>query len=283
MGLKKEILKVPGVRRFVMVFPRAWAAFRYYRRPLFDLARWVFRSREVTNYTYDLTDDNKRYLAAMLAEATGCGQAEIEAYFREIETDDELRAHVARVLGRKRDAAAFADPVVRLGRRVGWYALVRATKPRVVIETGVDKGLGSCVLAAALRRNAAEGRPGRYYGTDINPSAGYLLAGPYAEHGRILYGDSITSLNAFAEPVDVFINDSDHSADYEADEYRTILPKLAPGAFIIGDNAHVTDRLLEFSLREGRSFLFFQEKPKDHWYPGAGIGLSFHRGVASVS
>lgn len=277
MGLKKEIFKIPGVRRCARFFPRLGVAFGYYRRPLSALVRWAWCAREETNYTYDLAPANKRHLAAMIAEASGRPQAEIEGYIREIDEDEELRAHVAAVVRSRGRGAITAETVMHPGRRAGWYALVRALRPRVVIETGVDKGLGSCVLAAALRRNAAEGRPGRYYGTDINPGAGYLLCGPYAEHGRILYGDSIASLRAINEPVDLFINDSDHSADYEAEEYRVIAPKLAPGAVIIGDNAHVTDRLLEFSVREGRSFLYFQEKPVGHWYPGAGIGLSFRR------
>ncbi|MGH8488547.1 MAG: class I SAM-dependent methyltransferase [Gammaproteobacteria bacterium] len=88
-----------------------------------------------------------------------------------------------------------------------------------MVETGVDKGLGSCVLAALLR-HAAEGFPGRYYGTDINPAAGGLFCGEYARTGRILYGDSVRSLAQLDEPIDFFINDSDHSADYEALEIR---------------------------------------------------------------
>jgi hypothetical protein len=31
--------------------------------------------------------------------------------------------------------------------------------------------------------------------------------------------------------------------------------------------------LAEFSERSGRRFVFFSERPKDHWYPGAGIGI----------
>lgn len=33
-----------------------------------------------------------------------------------------------------------------------------------------------------------------------------------------------------------------------------------------------------FSRQYGRSFLMFKEQPKDHWYPGAGIGISFLAG-----
>ncbi len=167
------------------------------------------------------------------------------------------------------------DPVARFGRRTGWYALVRALKPRVVVETGVEKGLGAMVLCAALLRNAKGGHLGRYYGTDIDPSAGLLLCEPYRSMGKILYGNSIESLQALAPTVDLFINDSDHSPEYEAREYRTIAPKLSERAIIIGDNAHITDELLKFSRETSRRFLFFREEPANHWYLGAGMGLSF--------
>jgi hypothetical protein len=49
----------------------------------------------------------------------------------------------------------------------------------------------------------------------LNPQAGYLLAASYIEWGEILYGDSITSLRALQRDIDLFINDSDHSAEYD--------------------------------------------------------------------
>jgi predicted O-methyltransferase YrrM len=171
----------------------------------------------------------------------------------------------------------MADKEARYGRRVGWYALTRVLKPRIIVETGVDKGLGACLLTAALKRNAQEKHKGRYFGTDINPVAGYLLSGDYAEYGRILYGDSIESLEEFDGEIDLFINDSDHSAQYEAKEYEAVAAKLSAQAIILGDNAHATDKLLEFSLRTNRHFIFFEEGPTNHWYPGGGIGISFVR------
>jgi hypothetical protein len=73
----------------------------------------------------------------------------------------------------------------------------------------------------------------------------------------------------------LFINDSDHSAKYEYEEYEIIKNKLSANAFLLGDNSHVTDSLRNFSNKNGRKFLFFREVPQDHWYPGAGIGFSF--------
>lgn len=75
--------------------------------------------------------------------------------------------------------------------------------------------------------------------------------------------------------MDLFINDSDHSSDYEYKEYQVIRDKLSSNAVILGDNSHVTESLSRFSHESGRQFLFFKEIPANHWYPGAGIGISF--------
>lgn len=246
----------------------------YFRQPVKEIARWLFRSNEVTNLTYDLTPLNEAHLAAFVAAVTGAELDDCERYLTEIKNDSELAEHVRSTVlsGPHRQVA---DAEARFGRRIGWYAIARATKPKIVVETGVDKGLGSCVLAAAILRNREEGHDGRYYGTDIDPDAGYLLGGRYADAGQILYGDSIESLGRLSEPIGLIINDSDHSADYEAREYDAVDEKLAPKAIVLGDNSHVSGALSDFARRTGRRFLFFHEQPVDHWYPGAGIGAAY--------
>ena len=245
-------------------------------RPARYFLTWLIRSREYTNFTYHLTQRNKAHLACFVAEVTGITYERARQYMNELDNDVVLKTHIQEYIAKSKDAC-FADLDVRFGRRSGWYAFVRAVKPRIIVETGVDKGLGSCVLTAALLRNAEEGQPGYYYGTDINPRAGYLLQGRYAQFGRILYEDSVESLKKLTEIIDVFINDSDHSVEYEAGEYRAVENKLSHQALVLGDNAYLTDQLLKFAIRTGRSFLYFQEKPKDHWHPGGGIGVAFRR------
>lgn len=234
---------------------------------------WVFTSRADSNFTYALTDRCKINLAASLASLLKWDYAGIAGYFREIETDEDFNSHVRR-LWLKHPERYRTDEAPLVGRRIVWYAIARATKPKVIIETGVDQGMGAIVLSAALSRNAAEGHTGRYFGTDINPDAGFYLQKPYSDFGRILYGDSLKSLEDLSEPVDLFINDSDHSESYEQAEYELIKAKLSPAAIILGDNSHVTPKLAEFSVREGRRFVFLSEEPADHWYRGAGVGIS---------
>ncbi|MEJ1928846.1 class I SAM-dependent methyltransferase [Nostoc sp. NIES-2111] len=244
-----------------------------YTAPLVRRAHeWAWQDKEVANFYYRITPLNRDHLVQVISTVTGASYDVIDGYMKELESDEALRRHIQDFLVRSKYGD---DIVVEYGRRLGWYAFVRVMKPAVIIETGVDHGVGACVIASALLRNKQEGHNGRYYGTEIRTEAGRLFAGQYREVGEILYGDSITSLEAFHQPIDIFINDSDHSADYEYREYLTVRQKLSAGAYILGDNSHVTDSLSRFSRESGRSFVFFSEKPYEHWYPGAGIGISY--------
>jgi predicted O-methyltransferase YrrM len=269
------------------VLPRAiqkrlrlsWEAKRfkefYFGEQLRTIKPLLRQTGETHNFTYDLTAANLLYLAEMIAIATDKSASQIEGYIQEAIDDRELRAYfdsrMAAYDGQKSPTNALSP----FGRRLGWYAVVRAMKPRVVVETGVERGHGALLLCAALLRNSENGAGGRYFGTDINPAAGWLLSGKYAAIGKILIGDSLASLRGLNETIDLFINDSDHSPEYEAEEYEAVAPRLSRTAIVLGDNAHVTDKLAVFSRAMGRRFLMFKEQPKNHWYPGGGIGVSF--------
>jgi hypothetical protein len=245
-------------------------------KKVYLLARWIFTSREHTNLTYDLTELNRRHLAHFLGHVCDQSAETMKGYLEEVMGDKELYEHIAKYT-RQSSRNYLADDEPRYGRRIGWYAIVRAMKPSVVVETGVDKGLGSCVLTAALMKNTHEGNPGVYFGTDINPKAGYLLKAPYDQFGKILYGDSLGSIKKIESIVDVFINDSDHSLEYEQSEYDAVARKLSEDSIIIGDNSHFSDKLIDFAEKTNREFLYFQEHPKEFWQRGAGIGVAYSR------
>ncbi len=262
--------------RLIAFLPqRLQLALGYVTRPIQDLLGWLVTSNETTNLTYDLTPANRMHLAWTLSLVTSAPLAAIQQFLTELDQDVTLKSHV-----RKKTAESAhrltSDEEAQYGRRAAWYALVRALKPKVVVETGVDKGLGTCVLATALLKNRAEGHEGRLYATDIDPSAGFLFADLYAQVGKIVYGDSITTLQAMTEPIDLFIADSAHTAEYERGEYDTVRNWLSPHAVVISDNAHVTQELAHFAERTGRQFLYFQECPQAHFYPGAGMGIAYH-------
>jgi predicted O-methyltransferase YrrM len=251
----------------------------YYTPQLERIDRWAKARSEESNFLYNIDQRTRTNLANLLATLFGGKPETYRAYFREIDEDKPFYAHITT---RLREALPDATSI-HIGRRLGWYAIARATKPKLIIETGVDFGLGSCTLCAALLRNTADGFPGRYIGTDINPAAGRIFTEPYRSMGDIAYGDSIETLSRMKEPIDLFVNDSDHSAKYEGKEYETIAPLLSDQSVILGDNSHTNTVLADFSERHGRRFAFFHEVPADHWYPGAGIGVSAPHEARSIT
>ena len=273
-------MKDPALRRrlaesraapLVSLPTRVAAVARHNGHQLASSASWLVRSREHTNYTYDLEPLNLEHLAWFVADLAGRDVADARAALDEAANDRDLTEHLSRTVEQS-ERRGLMDRESRLGRRVGWYALVRLLRPEHVVETGTDKGLGSCVLAAAVLRNGQ----GRVTTLDINPAAGAMIAGKYADVVDLRIGDSLDAL-AQLDAVDLFLHDSDHSAGHEARELAAITPRLTETALVLSDNAHVTWELPHWAEEHGRRFTFFAEQPKRHWYPGGGIGAAVHR------
>ena len=128
--------------------------FSFYLKPrLSELIQWAQRSRETSNFTYDLTDLNLAQLAGWVSMISNCTLQQANQWIQELRQDDALRQHL-NTLTANSNSAITADLNMGYGRRLGWYALVRALKPQTVVETGVDKGLGSCVLSCVAAQSS---------------------------------------------------------------------------------------------------------------------------------
>ncbi|MCB0332223.1 MAG: class I SAM-dependent methyltransferase [Bdellovibrionales bacterium] len=234
---------------------------------------WMFESRETSNWTYDLRENSKAHLASLIAHIGNVPIHTVEQYFAEIQNDLEFSEHIRTISVTKRNNGNPTDPVPRFGRRLGWYALARICKPKVIIETGLDKGLGSVTLAAALRRNVSEGYPGHYYGLDIHKNTGFLLSGAYAPYGTIVIQDSVEFLKTFKEQIDLLILDGCHLPEHEENELALAEPRLTPSSIIISDTSQ--SPILDFAKRTNREFQLFIEKSQDYWHPGVGNTIAF--------
>ena len=142
-----------------------------------------------------------------------------------------------------------------------------------MVETGTEKGLGSVVIAEALLRNGS----GRLITIDIEESSGLIFkeASRYDSVIQRVIGDSVEQIRLLSMPVDLFIHDSDHSAEHEREELLAVARLMSSGGVVLSDNSHVTPELAEWSRANDRQFLFFREEPESHWYPGAGIGCAW--------
>jgi predicted O-methyltransferase YrrM len=272
--LRRAVSRTPFAP--IAAFPfRLSKVVRYDLRILRLSGRWLVTSREHHNYTYDLTALNREHLAWFVSDVCATPVRQVRGWMAELESDDELRRHIENTTATS-TRRGLADRRARYARRAGWYAMVRAHKPARVVETGTDKGLGTCVIAAALLRNAAEGYPGRVTSIDLNPEAGYLTkAEPWAGVIDVITGDSVAALAALTDPVDIFLHDSDHSAAHERRELTAIEPNLAKDAIVLTDNVTKTRVLAQHAEATERRFLAFREQPARHWYPGDGIGAAW--------
>jgi hypothetical protein len=266
-SLRAKILQSKALP--ILVFPyRFRLVLRHLARNFKKTIPWLLRSKEFANFTYDLTSTNKEYLAWFVANICGISVNEVHGYFQELETNSQLDSYIKNGLANHRRGNEI-DHQAFFGRRIGWYAIVRATKPLVVVETGTEKGLGSLVLAEALLKNGA----GRLITIDMEPSAGLLIGGEYIGVIDLVIDDSLHALQKI-ERIDLFIHDSDHSAEHEAREFELLGSRLSKQALVLSDNAHATDELAKWSKGSHRKFFYFSEEPLNHWYPGAGIGIS---------
>lgn len=165
----------------------------------------------------------------------------VEEAFRELEQDraflDRLAGHYARM--RPNSPVRF-----NIGRFKVWYAIVRLTKPRVVLETGVHDGLSSTLILRALSRNDR----GCLVSIDL-PSIdlpigvdgpGWLIPDELRSRWHLNLGDARRLLPILARqyaPIDIFIHDSDHRAEFQKFEYQTVKPFLSDAGLLLTDDA----------------------------------------------
>jgi len=234
---------------------------------------WLFATSEFTNYLYNITPLNKNQMIGAISSITNLSIIEVESYFDEIENNADFKNSLktkAGSLSRSKELPI----TIPLGRRIVWYVLVRIYKHKVIVETGTDKGLGSLVIQLAIEKN----QMGTLYTLDIDEYSGSLFDKEDLKKIKFLIGDSVQNMQKINE-IDFFIHDSDHSEEHEKKEIRAVASKLTNNAIVISDNSHVTDVLFQWSKETNRNFIFIKESPKDHWYPGGGVGISFKSGV----
>jgi predicted O-methyltransferase YrrM len=231
--------------------------------------RWLFSCSEYYNHSYELTTASKQQIAASLAPVFNTSTEHILELFNELR-DNEALATVLRINKHKGTQELF------YGRRAIWYALVRLVRPSLIVETGTAAGLGTMILAAALQKNYEETSPkGIVITVDNQKESGYLIHKTFEPFFKREIQDSITFLQQDSYLIDMLIHDSNHDASFEQNEYLFAQERLASGAIIISDNANETNELLKFARRISKNFIYLQDKPFKHWWPGDGIGIAY--------
>jgi hypothetical protein len=232
--------------------------------------RYIALDPELDNFTYDI--ENRSELAQTLAEVLRVDRKVVEGYIAEADADRHLvRATRGRPFLRFRHKR-----LLHPGRRLGWYVAARVLKPALIVETGIHAGLGSRLLLLALRRNREDGAPGELVSIDIDDGAGSLVEKGLRADWRPVFGSTYDVLEpAIAgKKVGMLIHDSEHSYECERFEFGAALDAADDPIALISDNAHASTALPDLASEREMPYGYFEETPRGHFYPGAGLGIA---------
>jgi predicted O-methyltransferase YrrM len=204
--------------------------------------------------------------------------AELSAYRDEVHglgLLDELAAKRAsfdqRVHGETR-GWRFVFGNLRVDDAISLYALLRKTRPEVMVETGVCNGFSSAFILAALERNgtgrlysvdlpevAGESRPDAFWegklGAVIPPGEqpGWIIPDRLRSRWRLSLGrsqDVLPPLLAELGRIDCFMHDSEHSYACMTFEFQTAWPVLRAGGLLIADDFMWNAALPDFAREQ---------------------------------
>jgi predicted O-methyltransferase YrrM len=193
-----------------------------------------------------------------LARVTGGKPADIRRYLEEPAATTAFRQHIlgSEETFRKAGTASAA----LYGKKVLiQYAVVRALKPSVVLETGVASGVSSAYLLLALLRNDR----GILHSIDCNDQAylppnqtvGWIVPEALRSRWHLHLGDASQLLSVLLRElgeIDIFIHDSLHSYEHMHWEFHVAYPHIRPGGLLLADDATWNSAFPEFA-REVKS------------------------------
>jgi len=180
-----------------------------------------------------------------LAGLLGVPVETLDGYFAEI---GPLHEELLRSVGDLPSAGALMQAPIL-------YVLARVARPNWAIETGISSGLSARLLVEALRANggghldsigldefalrdpagsAVAGLGGR--------RVGWLVPEGFRDLWTLRVGRSDAVLPALlterGEGVDLFLHDSLHQYATMRWEYECVLPRIAPGGFLLSHDIH---------------------------------------------
>ncbi len=257
-----------GRLRLITKSRKAWATgSRPHREPGVWL-REVILSPEVDTYSYAL--ENVDEVATTLARALDTAAPTVRDVLDEALSDPDLGDRIAADIGHRALWLKRRPPLA--GHHLAAWAIVRLTRPALVVETGILDGLGSRTILRALQRNGDEGHEGRLVSFDVLPAAGALVPDRLASRWRRVIEATETGLEGQlgGERVDVFLHDSQQTAASQRFEFGWALEHGVRVALTTADWTGVID---ELAVTHGIRSAHFEDQPRSHFYGGRHIGL----------
>lgn len=264
---KATILSLPGAWLFLIPIRLFTVWSTILKSQFVAQTRWGFSSREMTNFSYHSTEASNRRLAIILSKIDGLSKSDVLDYCEELINSNLLQDIYLQARAQEKILCNLTDREFRAGRRILYYCLARALKPKVMFEAGTAHGIGALILLHALKVNESEGYPGRLITADINPNAGKLLKHlpkEYAELVTFSFGDTEKILEEVSSEIDLFIHETVNIVSHENRHYELLHQKISRSGIIFSPWG-LAGTLAEFSDATGREYLEFTHEPENHW------------------
>jgi predicted O-methyltransferase YrrM len=145
------------------------------------------------------------------------------------------------------------------------YAIARAARPDIIIETGVAFGVTSAFFLKALQINGK----GVLHSIDLPPLAtetdkvGIFVPPDLKSQWQLHRGKSrrlLPPLLADLPPIDLFLHDSLHTYRNMRFEYEVVWPALKPGGILLSDDVALNRAFETFVRRFNPSFAAVDEQ-----------------------
>lgn len=197
------------------------------------------------------------YRPVSLDVALGAASRELDADLRELAAEssaEEIEADVRRAIAALGSEAPL--PLVHnadFGLARLCYALCRALRPAVVVETGVAYGVSSAFLCRALEANGEgvlHSIDDFAAGTSGESFVGYFVPQSSRRDWQLHRGSSRQVLDSVLEqvpPVGLFLHDSRHTWLNMRRELRAVTPRLAPTAAVLADDIERNSAFAEWA------------------------------------
>ncbi|HTR47742.1 MAG TPA: class I SAM-dependent methyltransferase [Verrucomicrobiae bacterium] len=178
-----------------------------------------------------------------LARVTGAPAAQVSGFlsepFQDRRFQDRLQTAEKELQGTEAIGAALYAKRVLLQ-----YAIVRAFKPDLILETGIANGVSSAYVLLALDHN----QKGVLHSIDVDDGSfrpagkgiGWIVPDWLRSRWTMHLGDARTLLPQVLAKLgllDVFIHDSAHTYEHMKFEYEEAYPHIRPGGILISDDA----------------------------------------------
>lgn len=182
------------------------------------------------------------------------------------------------IVGKTSRGIKYSFGSIRIEEGIRLYCLIRALKPKVLVETGVSNGVSTYFILLALHKNG-RGKlysidypeiEGRFYdkgvfenrkGGAVIPESkmpGWIIPKYLSKNWKLILGrsqDKLPSLLKKLRNIDFFLHDSEHSYDCMLFEFSNSFNVLNKGGILTSHDTNMNNSFYDFSRKHNKKII----------------------------